>query len=180
MMMTVVDWVMVACILLSVAFAAREGLVVEIFSLLGLIAGLLLASWDYQGLVPWFGRLVHSTFVAEALAFLCIALGVMLGAAIAGKLLRSSLRSVGLGWADRIGGAAFGFVKGCALVTIAVMTMAAFSPDSTWLRQSYLAPEFLSLAHSAAAVAPADLEQRIRRGVVELRKDQPNWLKPAA
>jgi hypothetical protein len=29
-------------------------------------------------------------------------------------------------------------------------------------------------------VAPADLEHRIRKGVVELRRDQPNWLKPAA
>jgi membrane protein required for colicin V production len=179
-MMTVVDWVMVAIVLLSVAFAAKEGLIVEVFSLVGLVAGLLLASWDYQKLVPWFGRLVHSTFVAEALSFLCIAVAVMLAAGIAGKLLRSSVRSVGLGWADRTAGAAFGFVKGCALVTIAVMTMAAFSPNSTWLQQSYLAPGFLSLAHSAAAVAPADLEQRIRKGVVELRRDQPSWLKPTA
>ncbi|HTW48363.1 MAG TPA: CvpA family protein [Acidobacteriaceae bacterium] len=178
--MTIVDWVMIACILLSVAFAAKEGLIVEVFSLGGLLLGLLLASWDYQRFVPWFGRLVHSIFLAEALAFLCVALMVMLAAGIAGKLLRSSVRSAGLGWADRIAGAGFGLVKGCALVTIAVMTMAAFSPDSTWLRQSYLAPGFLSLAHRAAAVAPADLEQRIRKGVVELQKDQPNWLKPAA
>jgi membrane protein required for colicin V production len=178
--MTVADWVMIACVLLSVAFAAKTGLIVEVFSLGGLIAGLLLASWDYQGLVPWFQQLVHSPLMAQALSFLCIAIAVMLAAAIAGQLVRASVRSVGLGWADRIAGAAFGFVKGCALVTIAIMTVAAFSPDSTWLRQSYLAPTFLSLAHSAAAVAPADLEHRIRKGVVELRRDQPNWLKPAA
>lgn len=178
--MTVVDWVMVVVVVLSVVFAAKTGLIVEIFSLVGLLLGLLVASWDYQQLVPWFGRWVHSTQAAEALAFLCIAMAVMLAAAIAGKLVRWSVRSAGLGWADRIAGAAFGLVKGCALVTIAVMTVAAFSPQSTWLRQSYLAPSFLSLAHSAAAMAPADLEHRIREGVVELRSDQPNWLKPAA
>ena len=178
--MTVVDWVMIACILLSAVFAAKTGLIVEVFSLAGLIVGLLLASWDYQGMAPWFGRWVHSAPLADALAFIFIAIVVMIAAAVAGNLVRWSVRSVGLGWADRIAGAGFGLVKGCALVTIAVMTLAAFSPDSTWLRQSYLAPGFLSLAHSAAAVAPADLEHRIRKGVEEMRKDQPNWLKPAA
>jgi membrane protein required for colicin V production len=178
--MTVVDWVMIACILLSVLFAAKTGLIVEVFSLAGLIAGLLLASWDYQRLSPWVGQWVHATPLAEALSFICIAVVIMLAAAAAGNLVRWSVRSVGLGWADRMAGAAFGLVKGCALVTIAVMTMAAFWPNSAWLRESYLAPGFLSLAHSAAVVAPADLEHRIRKGVVELRKDQPNWLKPAA
>jgi membrane protein required for colicin V production len=180
MEMTIIDWVMIACILLSVAFAAKTGLIVEVFSLAGLLFGLLLASWDYQQLVPWFGRWVHSTPLAEAFSFIAIAVVVMIAAAVAGNVVRWSVRSVGLGWADRIAGAAFGLVKGCALVTIAVMTMAAFWPNSTWLRQSYLAPGFLSLAHSAASVAPADLEHRIRKGVVELRRDQPNWLKPTA
>jgi membrane protein required for colicin V production len=178
--MTIVDWVIVAIVLLSVVFAAKSGLIVEVFSLAGLIGGLLLASWDYQGLVPWLERWVHSTPLAQALSFLFIALAVMLAAAVVGHAVRWSVRSVGLGWADRIAGAAFGFVKGCALVTIAVITVAAFSPNATWLRQSSLAPEFLSLAHSAASVAPADLARRIRNGVVELRKDQPNWLKPTA
>ena len=178
--MTVVDWVIVAFVLLTVAFAAKTGLIVEVFSLAGLIVGLLLASWDYQGLALWFERWAHSTTLADALAFICIAVVVMIAAGVAGHVVRWSVRSVGLGWADRIAGAAFGLVKACALVTVAVMTMAAFWPNSTWLRQSYLAPSFLSLAHSAAAVAPANLEQRIRKGVVELRRDQPNWLRPAA
>jgi membrane protein required for colicin V production len=178
--MTIIDWIMIACILLSVVLAAKSGLIVEVFSLAGLIAGLMVASWDYQRVLPWFSGWVHSAPLAEAFAFIAVALAVMLAAAIAGHLVRWSVRSVGLGWADRIGGAAFGLVKGCALVTVAVMTMAAFWPNSTWLRESYLAPGFLSLAHSAAAVAPADLEVRIRRGVSELRRDQPNWLKPTA
>lgn len=178
--MTVVDWVIVGFVLLMVALAARTGLIVEIFSLAGLVVGLLVASWDYQGLAPWFAHWVQSAALADTLAFICIAVVIMIAAGVAGNVVRWSVRSVGLGWADRIAGAAFGLVKGCALVTVAVMTMAAFWPNSTWLKESYLAPSFLSLAHSAAAVAPADLEHRIRKGVVELRRDQPNWLRPTA
>jgi len=178
--MTVVDWVIVAFVLVTVALAAKSGLIVEVFSLAGLIVGLLVASWDYQGLTPWMERWVHSTALADALAFICIAVAIMIAAGVAGHVVRWSVRSVGLGWADRIAGAAFGLVKAGAMVTIAVMTMAAFWPNSTWLKQSSLAPSFLSLAHSAAAVAPANLEIRIRKGVVEWRRDQPNWLRPAA
>jgi membrane protein required for colicin V production len=118
--------------------------------------------------------------VNETLSFIAIALGVMIVAGMVGRLIRWSVKSVGLGWMDRLAGAAFGVVKGCALVTVAVMVMAAFWPNATWFRQSRFAPEFLSMAHAAAAVAPAELGDRIRSGVDVLRKAQPEWMRPTA
>lgn len=178
--MTAIDWAIVVIVVVSVVSAAKTGLVVEVFSLAGLILGLLLASWDYQRLMPWVGSWTHSIPLAQAVSFLLIALGVMIAAALAGRFLRWSVKSIGLGWADRVAGAAFGLVKGCALVTIAVMVIAAFWPSATWFQRSRLAPGFLSMAHRVAVVAPADLQQKIRAGVVVLRKDQPDWMKPAA
>lgn len=178
--MTVIDWTIVVILVVSVVSAAKTGLVVEIFSLAGLIVGLLLASWDYQLLMPWVGSWIHSLPVAQAVSFLFIALAVMIAAALAGKFLRWSVQSIGLGWADRIAGAAFGLVKGCVLVTIAVMVIAAFWPSATWFQRSRLAPGFLTMAHRVAVVAPADLQKKIRAGVVVLRRDQPDWMKPAA
>lgn len=178
--MTGIDWAIIAIVAICVVMAARSGLVVEIFSLGGLILGLLLASWDYQRLTPWVGSWIHSAPLAQGVAFLFIALAVMIAAALAGRFIRWSVSSIGLGWADRIGGAAFGLVKGCALVTVAVIAIAAFWPSATCLRRSRLAPGFLTMAHRVAVVAPAGLEQRIRTGVAVLRKDQPDWMKPAA
>lgn len=178
--MTGIDWVIVIVLIVSVVTAAKAGLVVEVFSLAGLVLGLLLASWDYQQLTPWMGQWVHSVSLNQGLSFIVIALGVMLAAALAGRLVRWSLRSIGLGWADRLAGAAFGLIKGCALITIAVMIIAAFWPRATWFRQSRFAPEFLTMARHAAVVTPADLGDRIRSGVEILRKAQPDWLKPAA
>jgi membrane protein required for colicin V production len=178
--MAIVDWVILIVLILSVLSAAKTGLVVEVFSLAGLILGLLLASWDYQKLTPWMAQWVHSPSTGQALAFIAIALAVMIAASIAGRIVRWSVKSVGLGWADRLAGAAFGLVKGCALVTIAVMVIAAFWPGATWFRQSRVAPEFLSMARRAAVVAPAELGDRIRSGVIVLRKAQPEWLRPAA
>ncbi|MGC2639925.1 MAG: CvpA family protein [Acidobacteriaceae bacterium] len=174
------DVLIFVVLLVCVVSAARSGLVVEVFELAGLILGLLLASWDYQQLMPWVGSWIHSLPMAQAASFLLFAVGVMIVAAVVGRIVRWTMQSMGLGWADRIAGAAFGLVKGCVLVTIAVMVVAAFWPQATWLRHSRLAPSFLAMAHSAAAVAPADLERRIREGVVVLKKDQPEWMKPAA
>jgi len=169
--MALVDWVILIVLILSVLSAAKAGLVLEICTLAGLVLGLLVASWDYQKLTPW---------MSETLSFIAIALGVMIVAGIAGRIVRWSVKSVGLGWLDRLAGAAFGLVKGCALVTIAVMVIAAFWPSATWFRQSRFAPEFLSMAHAAAVVAPAELGDRIRSGVIVLRKAQPEWMRPAA
>ncbi|MFY9746066.1 MAG: CvpA family protein [Acidobacteriaceae bacterium] len=178
--MAIVDWVILIVLILSVVSAAKAGLILEVFSLAGLVLGLLVASWDYQKLTPWMGQWIHSPSWNQALSFIVMALGVMIAAGIAGRIVRWSVKSVGLGWADRMAGAAFGLLKGCALVTIAVMVIAAFWPSATWFRQSRFAPQFLSMAHAAAAVAPAELGDRIRSGVIVLRKAQPEWLRPAA
>lgn len=178
--MTIVDWLILIVLIMSVVSAAKTGLIVEVFSLAGLILGLLMASWDYQKLTPWFGSWIHSRSLVEIFSFLAIVLGVMIVAAIAGRVVRWSVKSIGLGWMDRLAGAAFGFVKGCVLVTIAVMAIAAFWPRATWFRQSRFAPGFLAMARRAAVVTPSDLGDRIRSGVVVLRKAEPDWLKPTA
>ena len=178
--MAIVDWVILIVLILSVVSAAKAGLILEVFSLAGLVLGLLVASWDYQKLTPWVGQWIHSPSMNQALSFIVMALGVMIVAGIAGRIVRWSVKSVGLGFADRLAGAAFGLLKGCALVTIAVMVIAAFWPSATWFRQSRFAPGFLSMARHAAAVAPAELGDRIRSGVIVLRRAQPEWIRPAA
>lgn len=178
--MVLIDWLIVIVLLVSVLSAAKNGFFLEVFSLAGILVGFVLASWNYQRLLPWLTRWVHSLPAAGALSFLLIALGVMLLAGILGRMVRWSIHSIGLGWADRLLGAIFGLIKGIVLITIAVLVIAAFFPKATWFQRSRLAPEFLSAAHRASAIAPQDLELRVRDGVMSLRKSEPHWLKPAA
>jgi membrane protein required for colicin V production len=177
--MALIDWLIVVILLVSVLSAAKNGFFLEVFSLAGVVAGLLLASWNYQRLLPWITRWVHTWEAAEALSFLLIALGVMLIAGLLGRMIRWSVHSIGLGWADRFIGALFGLVKGYVLVTLAVLVVAAFLPQATWFRQSRLAPCFLTAAHRASVVTPGELGERIRLGVTEIRKARQTWLKPS-
>ena len=178
--MALIDWAIVIILIVSVLGAAKHGFFVEAFSLAGVVLGLLLASWNYQKVLPWIDGWVHSPGVAEAIAFMVIAIAVMVLAGLAGRLIRWSVRSIGLGWADRFIGAIFGLLKGCVLVTLGVMAIAAFLPRATWLEQSKLAPYFLSVAHQASVVTPSELGERIREGVKVIRDAQPDWLKPNA
>ena len=130
--MTLTDWLILVILIVSALSAAKKGFFLEVFSLAGVVLGLLLASWNYQKLLPQATRWIHNLPAAEVLCFLGIALGVMLVAGLIGRLIRWSVHSVGLGWADRIIGALFGLVKGCVLVTIAVLVIAAFLPQATW------------------------------------------------
>lgn len=178
--MALIDWLILIVLLVSVLSAAKNGVFLEVFSLAGIVIGLVLASWNYQRLLPWVSHWVHSLRAAEALSFLLIALGVMLLAGILGRVIRWSVHLIGLGWLDRFFGALFGVVKGCVLVTVAVIAIAAFYPSASWFRNSRLAPGFLSAAHSISVTAPQDLQHRIREGIGDLRKSGPKWLKPAA
>jgi len=178
--MALIDWAIVIILIVTVLSAAKHGFFVEAFSLAGVILGLMLASWNYQKVLPWLDSWVHSPGVAEAIAFIAIAIAVMVLAGLAGRLIRWSVRSIGLGWADRFFGAVFGLIKGCVLVTLGVMAISAFLPHVTWMEQSKFAPYFLSAAHDASVVTPAGLGERIREGVKVIRDAQPNWLKPHA
>ena len=79
--LTLVDWIIVAMLAAAVLGGFIRGFFRSAFSLAGLIAGLALASWNYWRFAAVLKPLVHSVEVANAIAFLVIALLVMLIAA---------------------------------------------------------------------------------------------------
>jgi membrane protein required for colicin V production len=175
-----IDWLIVAVIALSVLVAAAQGFFFEVFSLAGAVFGYILAAWEYSRLAPWFEPYVKSPAAANAAGFITIFISVMILASIAGKVTRWMMQEVGLRWVDRLLGGAFGLVRGVVLVTVAIMALAAFSPESTILKQSELSRYFLLSARAASWVAPSELQQKFRDGLALLRKNRMELLAPAA
>lgn len=168
--MAITDWVIVAVLLLCVVQAARRGIFVEAFSLAGIVVGIGVASWNYTRLLPWFTGWLRSQALADAAAFLCIALLVMIAFGIVGRVIRWSMRSIGLGWADRLLGAAFGLLKGGVLVTLGVMVVVAFWPGSPVLQGSRLGPYFVAAARESTVGTPAGLREKVRFGARLLKE----------
>ena len=174
--MAVSDWIIVTVLLLSVLQAARRGFFVEAFSLAGIIVGVGVASWNYTRVLPWFDGWLRSPALADAAAFLAIALLVMIAAGIAGRLIRWSMRTIGLGWADRLLGAVFGLLKGVVLVTLGVMVLVAFWPGSPALRGSRLGPFFVAAARKSMIGSPAVLREKVQYGAKLLHEHLPDTL----
>jgi membrane protein required for colicin V production len=77
-----------------------------------------------------------------------------------------------------MGGAGFGLARGGLLGVAILMAAAAFVPQSTWVRNSQLAPYFLAGAHAVSFVVPHDLRKQIQNGASELKHKAPDWIKP--
>lgn len=178
--MNLADLLIIIVLVVSVVSAFVKGFFVEIFSLGGIVLGLFIAAANYGGFSLWVLRVVHHRAAANLIAFLLIALAVMVVAAVVGRLLRGLFRGVGLGIVDRLLGALFGLVEGCVVVTLVLMGIVAFLPRQDWLSNSRLAPVFLTAAHGGSQVVPSALGEEIRQGLQALRMGQPNWLKPSS
>jgi membrane protein required for colicin V production len=175
--MNLLDWFLIAILACSTVLAFTRGLLQEIFSLGGLIAGILLASWNYHSLAPLLTRFISDSAAANVTAFLVIAIGVMLLCAIAGKMLSRTADVIGLGFFNRLLGAVFGFARGWLIGVAIMMAAAAFLPPAPWITNSHLAPYFLVGAHAVSFVVPHDLQQLIYDGANELKHNAPDWIK---
>jgi len=164
------DWVILFFILVSVIQAASEGFFQVAFGMAGLVAGYLLAAWQYHRLADWFAPHLKSPWLGDIAGFLIIFLAVIILAGLIGRLVRRALKEAGLSWFDRILGGALGVVRGGLMVAVVLMGMAAFAPTSKWLEGSQLAPYFLVVGRAAIWVAPAELRARFYQGLDLLRR----------
>lgn len=170
------DWFLIAIVAYSTIAAFLRGFFREIFSLVGLIAGILLASWYYAPLgvrlasfLPW--------ATAQIAAFLLIAILVMVLCGVIGTLISRTAKTIGLGFIDRLLGAIFGLARGCLMGVAILMAAAAFLPHQPYIRNSQLSGYFLEGAHAVSFVVPTNLQQHIRAGAIALKHSSPDWIK---
>jgi membrane protein required for colicin V production len=171
------DWVLIVILACSTVMAFIRGFLIELFGLGGLIAGILLASWNYPALATILGRVITEKSIANVVAFLLIAVGVMIVCALIGKALHHTADAIGLGFFDRLLGAVFGYLRGCLLCVAILMAVTAFLPPTPAVAKSSLSPYFLAGAHAVSFVVPHDLRQLILNGAEQLKHTAPDWIK---
>ncbi len=147
---------------LSLLLGALRGLVREMVSLAGWIAAFVLAT-AFSGIVG--GQLPESLgpLLSGLLGFLLIFIGVLLLSGMLGLVLSLLLRAVGLGFLDRLLGAAFGVVRGVAIALLAVL-LAGLTPlprEPFW-RQAVLSGPFETVALALGPYLPEGVAQRLK------------------
>jgi membrane protein required for colicin V production len=108
-----------------------KGLVKQVFGLLGVITGYLLAMRFYQPCSKFFTSVHPGT--ARIMSFVTIFLACILAAHLTGWGVGRLLAISRLGFFNRIGGGLLGFLKGSIIVCVMVMVLTAFLPGHTSL-----------------------------------------------
>jgi membrane protein required for colicin V production len=178
--MALADLAIVVVIALTVLGGLNQGFFRSVFSLGGLVLGLALAAWNYGLIAALFLPFVHIAAVANVIGFLLIALIVMGLAGVTGKILYKVFHYMGLGCLDRLAGAVFGFFQGALLVMLVILATVAFFPKARWLTEAELPRFFFGACHLSTRMDPAELAERIRKGLKALEDESPQWLHPGS
>jgi membrane protein required for colicin V production len=178
--MTVADWCILAAIGVNVLLAAMHGFFAEALSMAGLVVGYVVAAWQYQRLADWLFTFLKSELAAQILAFLAIFFAILILFGLAGRIMRKLMKEVGLSGFDRFLGALLGVLKGALVVAVVLMGLTAFTPTSSLLEKSELAPYFLVAGRAAIWVAPSALRTKFYEGLEFLHRAPKDLTTPAA
>ena len=160
--MTWFDYGVLAVLGLSLVLGALRGLMREIVSLAGWIATFVLAT-GFSGIVAVQMPASLGPLLSGLLSFLLIFLGVLLVSGVVGLVLSLLVRAAGLGFLDRLLGAAFGAVRGVAIALLAVL-LAGLTPlpgEPFW-KQAALSGPFAAVALALGPYLPEGVAQRLK------------------
>jgi membrane protein required for colicin V production len=163
------DWLIIVVIVASAMHAAAMWFFQEAFHIAGLIAGYLLAAWQYRRLGLALGGYLKAGWVADSAAFLIIFFAVTVAFGLAGRTARWVMKASGLRLVDRFLGGALGVLRGALIVAFVLVGMTSFTPSAKWLEGSELAPYFQAVGRAAIWLAPAELRARFYQGLDLLR-----------
>lgn len=176
--LSVLDWCLLLFIFLSTIGALRRGLIRVLFSIAGLGAGILIASWNYLRLAGWLSQWIANRSLAQGVAFVLLLFAVIILASVLAGVFRRSASAVGLGFFDRLFGAVFGLLRGIILATVAVVALVAFVPNTNLLQDSQLAGYLLQASHRIAFVVPEHLQEQLAAGTAHLLQQSPKPFRP--
>jgi membrane protein required for colicin V production len=169
--MNALDIALVVIVGVLVLIGLVKGFIRLLVMTAALVVAFLVASHFHVGLAQRMTILKLSTEVLHLIAFGLIFLGIMLVGGLIGWLLRNLAKAAMLGWADRLAGAAAGFVAAALAGALIVLPLAAYVPrGAALLETSKLAPYVATVADLVNVATPADLAARYRTGIEKVRK----------
>jgi membrane protein required for colicin V production len=148
-----------------------RGLVKEISSIIGVLAGYYAGYTYYPGLSESFSTWISHDSYADIFSFLLIFCGVFLAISILGAIIKYLMNIAFLGWIDRIFGIFFGLFKGILIVSILVVILTAFLPKgSPFMKESVMAPRAVWASEQLAKMVSPEMREKFFQKIKELKK----------
>jgi len=168
--MTILDVSMIVIVVFCLIRGIFRGLVKEISSIVGVIAGYYAAYTYYGYLVKLLSKWLSNTGYINILSFLIIFGIVFFIVSILGIITKYLLSISYLGWIDRICGAGFGLIKGILIAAIMFVVLTAFLPKGApVIKGSFLSPHVTHIAEAIIRVVPKDMKYQFDYKIKELK-----------
>ena len=173
------DVVLTAIVVLSAAAGLIKGLARTLVGLAACVIGLLCGLWFYGPAGAFLIPYVSSRGIANFIGFFLVFFGTMILGGLLGRVLALLFKWAGLGWLDRLLGAAFGLARGALIAAVIVMALLAFSPapPPRLVVHSRVAPYVMDAARLMAAAAPREVRDGVRRGYEKVKQVWSDTLK---
>lgn len=169
--MNAFDILVVVILSYSLIRGLFRGLVKELASIIGVLGGFLAAYSLYGVAAGYLSGLVSNPAYRNILAFMVIFCVVVILVNLLAVVIKYVLRIVFLGWLDRLGGVAFGVVKGVLIVSVIFLVLTAFLPKGTPLiRDSMSAPYISMVSEKLAALVSNDIKSEFSAKLDALKK----------
>lgn len=155
-------WMDVAIIIVllgGVFIGMNQGMVRQMFSLLGLFFGAVIASQRYQDLTEYLGFIGDPNW-QKVIAFALITVAILIAATMVGEIIRRVLSLMLLGCADRLAGGVLGAVESFLLVETALILMYKYPILGVVesIEESKIALQILQMAPTVLAVLPPEFD----------------------
>jgi len=161
---SLIDWLLIAVLVYSIAISWFKGFIREVLGLITILAAVLLAAWFYRGVGRLFKDVVRTENIALFLGFSLIFVVTVVAGFIITWLITRFIKFAQLQWADRLLGAAFGFIRGWVISAAILLALTAFEIQTERLKNSELAPYFLPGSRVIALLTPYEIKAKFLVG----------------
>jgi len=168
--MTLLDWLFVAILVVSVAGGISKGFSREVIALAAVLIGLVLACWFFPSAARIYVDFVKTPDIANLLGFITIFVGCILAGAVISFAVGKFLKMASLQWYDRFLGAAFGLLRGWLIGSILFMMLTAFPLRQGSMEKSRFAPYLLVGARVISFVVPREVKSKFLDGYHQIQK----------
>lgn len=151
--MAILDGVLLGILLVSMLLGAWRGLIFELFSLIGWVAGFFIARLFAEDVAAWLPLEGFDATVQYGIGFVLTFVVAVFAWGLLSALAKKLVEAAGLRPVDRTLGAVFGLLRAVVLILVlAVVVVSTPLQMQSWWQQSVAAPW---LADVVASILPA-------------------------
>ena len=162
--MNILDFILLTILAIAIIRGLMRGMIRQVASLLGLVAGFVVAGHLYLRLTPLFKSYFPSLPYPEVFAYLAVYIATWLAIVLLGYLFVKLSRAMLMAWADRLLGGILGLFKGLVTAVLVVAVLTIFlSGRSAILTNSLLCVHVQRVGYYFVQLTPKELRHRYEK-----------------